>query len=257
MTGFSIDTVWEEMTAFLRREHALLLPLALATFGLALLLLGIAADAPRPADGAMPQPGLRALWVIPALVLTTLGNIAVSVVVLRPGQTLADSLRLAITRLPAAMGILGLGMLAMFALIIVLTIVALGVGMGTVGKGMDALVAIIVVPAIWVSVRMLVLWPAVADSGRGPIPSIKLAFAMTRGQALKSLGVTVIFALVYVTLVSIAQLVLASLFGLIGLAVGQAALMKLIVSIAVAFIGAVLMMGWTVYLALAYRKLKA
>ena len=197
------------------------------------------------------------MWVIPALVLTTLGNVAVSLVVLRPGAKLADSLRLAITRLPAALGILGLGMLAMFALIIVLTIIELSMGMATAGKGMDALIAIIIVPAIWVSVRMLVLWPAVADTARGPIPSIKLAFAMTRGQALKSLGVTVIFALVYITLVSIAQLVLTSLFGLIGIATGQAELMKLIVSIAVAFIGAVLMMGWTVYLAIAYRKLKA
>ncbi|RVT89685.1 hypothetical protein [Sphingomonas crocodyli] len=256
MAGFSIDTVWEEMTAFLRREHALLLPLALATFGLALLLLGFAADGPRPADGSIPQPGLRALWVIPALMLTTLGNIAVSLVVLRPGAQLAASLRLAVTRLPAALGILGLGMVAMFALIIVVTIVALSAGMATGGRGMDALIAIIIVPAVWVSIRMLVLWPAVADSGRGPIPSIKLAFTMTRGQALKSLAVTIIFALVYVTLVSIAQLVLTSLFGLIGLALGQADLLKLIVNIAVAFIGAVLMMGWTVYLAIAYRKLK-
>jgi hypothetical protein len=256
MTTFSIDAIWEDMVAFLRRETALLLPLSMATFGIAALLLTLAVDPQPRTEAAMPQPGLRTLWALPGFLLIIFGNVSISMVVLRPGATVGESLRLALTRMPSALGIIGLGVVAIFLAAMIATIIALSTGMGVGGSGMSLIFALLFTPGLWLTVRLLVMWPALADMGRGPIASLRASFALTRGHALKALAITVIFYMVYLTLTSIAQLVLSSLFQLIAIATGNAELLRLIASIIVAFIGSVLMMGWTVYLAVAYQRLR-
>jgi len=101
------------------------------------------------------------------------------------------------------------------------------------------------------------MWQVVADRERGPIDALRTSFGLTRGHALKALAVSLIFGAVYVLLISIAQLALTPVIRLIGLALGQIALLQLIGQLVIAFIGAVLMMGWTVYLAFVYRRLTA
>lgn len=260
MSSFSVDAVWEETIVFLRRESGLVLPVAMATFGLSTLILGLATD-----SGASNAPGslfsgLRGALMIPALLLSVTGNMAVSLMVLRSRLSVGEALRIAVGRVPVAI-IVGLIMgAAIFASLVValviVSLIALVVPADNATRVNEA-VLLCCIPMLWCSARLFVMWPALADGAVGPIAALKRSFQLTRGNALRALGVTFMFGLAYMTLVSISQLALVPVASLIAIATGQGELLKLLAELIVAFIGAMLMMVWTVYLAFAYARLTA
>ncbi len=260
MSSFSIDAVWEETIAFLRRESALTLPLALATFGVGTVILGLAAE---PVGVPAPQMASlvgRLIWFLPALLLTLVGNMAISLVVLRPQASVGESLSTALHRVPVAIAIMLLLMVAALGVLIAATVVVLilaAIWPLDMAARLSLTIYVALIPTAWLTIRLLVMWPAVADAGLGPVKALRTSFQLTRGHALKALIVSLTFGAVYVLLVSIAQLALTPVVRLIALAIDQADLIQLIAQLIIAFIGSVLMMGWTVYLAFVYRRLAA
>ncbi|MDB5686247.1 MAG: hypothetical protein JWR77_836 [Rhizorhabdus sp.] len=260
MSSFSIDAVWEDAIAFLRRESALILPIALATFGLGTVVLGLGVE---PASATPVDMGLmaaRLLWFIPALLLTLIGNMAISVVVLRPRASVGESLRVALGRTPVAIAIMLLLMVAAMGVLVAATFVVTLLGLVwpmNMPARLSFTIYAALIPTAWLTIRLLVMWPTVADSDTGPVDSLRKSFRLTRGHALKALTVSLTFGAVYILLVSIAQLALTPVIRLLGLAIGQLDLLQLIGQLVIAFIGSVLMMGWTVYLAFLYRRLTA
>lgn len=260
MSSFSIDAVWEETIVFLRRESGLALPMALATFGLGMVILGFATDGSSEADPKTLFSGLHAAFLIPALLLTVIGNLAISLIALRPGLSVGEALRIAIARVPVAIfvGVIMSG--ALFGIFVVAVVIVTLIGLVVPSNSATRLgeaVALSGIPIIWCSARLLVMWPTLADSSAGPIDVLKRSFRLTRGNGLRALAVTFMFGLAYMTLISISQLALVPVAQLIAIATGQGELLKVLAELIVAFIGSVLMMGWTVYLAFAYLRLSA
>jgi hypothetical protein len=260
MSSFSIDAVWDDMIVFLRRESGIVLPLALATFGVAMIMMGFSTRPIEAMSAGTTNPGLQILWTIPATLLTVLGNMAISLLVLRVGSTVGESLRTALTRLPVAIGIGVLVGLAacILGVVAVVFVTLLGTALPADPAMKQNLAMLLIIgPAAWAGVRLLLMWQLVADGAGGPIASLRRSFALTKGHALRSLLVIMIFGAVYISLITIAQLALTPVVRLLGIATGQAEMMKLIVELITALIGSILMMGWTVYLAFAYRRISA
>lgn len=257
MARLSISDVWDDTRAFVAREHALLLPVALASFGAASLILALAVPAPPPGQ-AMAEPGAWALWLIPALLLVLVGNLAICVLALRGGVSVGEALAIAIRRLPAAAGaMLLLGLLVGAAALATLLFCTLL--LGAMGQSWDAIAALstlpMLAPALWLTARMMPAVPMLVAEPVGAVAALRRAFAMTRGHGLKLVAVTLIYGAFYLLVTSLVQVVGGSLLLLLGRALGAPAAGALAAAVLVAAAGTVLAGGWSAFGAYVYRRL--
>ena len=81
MAKLSISTAWAETVAFVQRESRLLFPLAFMLISLPFALLGIVV--PQPEPGQMPEVGPWLVLVLVALLVSMIGNVAISYLALR------------------------------------------------------------------------------------------------------------------------------------------------------------------------------
>ena len=110
MATLSIGKAWEETAAFVAREAALLLPVALLFVALPIVLL----QEMTPPElvqwsasmkGTMPAvPGSYWFSLLLAVVLIWFGSLTLFALALRPGISVAEALRLALHRLPVLIG---------------------------------------------------------------------------------------------------------------------------------------------------------
>lgn len=258
MPMLSMSDIWDETKAFLAREKALVLPLGLATFGIALLLLGLAA--PQGARGAQVPAGLWMLWLIPGFLLVTIGYLATSAIVLLPNISVREALQRAFARLPAAVMLTGLLVAAMVLLLTVAAMIVgvLGAMLGwTMERAAVASLAIALIPIFWASIRLVVLWPLLVARGPRPLDAIGQSFELTAGHAARIGGVLVLAALAYMFGTGVAQLAGGTVFLLIARMLGSPQLGDLLTAILVAGVGGLLATMWSVFVALLYRRLSS
>ena len=256
MARLSMSDIWDETRAFLAREKALILPLGFATFGLALLLLAMAAPAEA---SAQTRPGIWMLWFVPGFMLITTGYLAVSAIALTPNISVGESLGVAMKRLPSA---IALTCLMMGAMLLVLTISVMLIGVVGAATGMTleraavASVVVALVPIFWLSIRLLLVWPLLVVRGGGPADAMRRSFALTAGNALPIAGMLLLFGMTYLLTTGVAQIAGGSVFLLIGRAIGLPGLGHGIAAVLVAGVGGLLATVWTLFLALLYRRLE-
>lgn len=259
MTAFSLGTVWEETIAFLRRERALLVPVALALFGPAQLLLRFAMDGADPtamAGKANPQT----LLALPAFLFALFGYLVISLLVLVPGLSVGEALSRAVRAFPRAIaaGAVVFGAWAGVALAVVIT-ATLGIMLfrsGTPsGSITNILSFLLIIPVLVVVVRMLLFAPVLAVEESGPIVALRRIWALGRDNALRFTGVWMLFLFLGILVTMVDTLVLGSVFGLLALGIGDAELIGIIQALVTAGLQAMLSLGMTVYLALIYRRL--
>lgn len=255
MARLSMSDIWDETTAFLRREKGLLFPLGFATFGMALLLIGIAAP-----EGGQPSPGPWMIWMLPGFLLVTTGYLAISAVVLLPNISVREALGVATSRLPAAvlLTIILVGAMLLLLVIATMTVGVIGAGLGwAMERAAIASVIIALIPLFWAAIRLVVLWPAMVDRSPGPMDSITRSLALTAGHARRIGGMLLLAGLTYLLLTGVAQLIGGTLFILIGRAIGLPELGDTLNAILVAAVGASLATIWSVFIAFLYRRLSA
>ncbi|ATE64304.1 hypothetical protein [Rhizorhabdus dicambivorans] len=258
MGSFSLGTVWEETASLLRRERALLIPVALALFGPAQVMieLGMPRDMPgNPAEQAMQG---KALLVLPAMLLVFLGNLAITRLALVPGISVAEALSDGLRRLPRTLGAMLLLGVALAAIAILIAIAAtLGIlvfGGDPRSPAVSAqLVTLIMIPAFVLLVRMMLLVPAVAMEEGGVIDALRRGWALGRGNALRLTGMLLIVLILTAIVQLIETFVVGSMIQLLALATGDGELAKLLHMVINAAIDSLLSLGFTVYVALVYR----
>lgn len=260
MTEFSLGIIWEETIAFLRREGSLLIPVALATFGIAQLLLELAMVG-NPAAGPVTQAfSPRSLLMIPAALLLLIGNLAVSRIVLVPGRSIGESLSDTLRNAPRALLVILL-IFAMMAGIALLTVIAATLGAMTFRVDPKAItpniVLLLMVPMFIIGIRMLMLVPILAVEQQGPLEALRRAWALSRRHFLRFLGVFATVMMLTVVLALVQMFALGSLFRLLALAVGDGQLVLILQAVVNAGLEAMLSLGVTVYIALIYRKIAA
>jgi hypothetical protein len=256
MAAFSLSTVWEETIAFLRREAGLLVPVALALFGSAqiLVMLAMGSGMGKP-ETASPQ----SLLIFPGLLLMLLGNLAVTRLALIPGTSVGEALSGAIRRLPIALAACLLIALALSAIV---TVILVAATFGAMSSGTDIksagmtnqLTLLAVIPMIILFVRLMMLMPVLAMEREGVVAAIRRTWHLGRGNAMRFLGVFLLSLALNLGVAIIEMIVLGAVAGLLRLLVGGeiATVLQLLVT---GTLGALLMLGLTVYVAMIYRKL--
>jgi hypothetical protein len=255
MARLSMSDIWDETTAFLRREKGLVLPLGFATFGIALLLIGLAA----PGDAAGPaRPGPWMIWMLPGFLLVTIGYLAISAVVLLPNISVREALGVAMARLLSAvlLSFMLIGAMMLLLLIATMIVGVIGAGLGwTMERAAIASLVIALVPLFWVAIRLVALWPLLVDRGAGPMETVGRSFALTAGHAGRIAGLLLMAGAIYLLATGVAQFVGGSVFILLGRAIGNPGIGHTLSAILVAAVGALLATIWSVFVALLYRRL--
>lgn len=259
MSGrISLGTAWEQTRSFMRREGSLILPVAFATFGIALVLLSFAM--PDPTAAGEIETGPWALAIIPLTFLGILGQLAISYLVLRPGSSVRDALATGVKRLPQALGVIVVMVLALLVSTFVLGLV-LGLIVTASGASAGALTAIVAFllfgALLWIGARLLMIWPMLADRRDGPVATLKSSYAISRGLVLRFITLMLMFLLIYMLVTAAVQLGLGSVLILVGRMIGSEAAATFLVAIVVALLGAVIQAFWAVLLANIYRQLTA
>lgn len=256
MGRLSLGAAAEQTRNFMRREGPLVLPIAFATFGLALILIGLATPEARP--GEEVKPGLWSLAIFPLMFLALTGQLAISYLALRPGVSVREALGAAMLRLPTALAIvlLLIAALAILGLLLsfVLAIIAVAVGAGVNGAAV-AVATLAMIFMLILGARLLMIWPMMADQRGGAVVTVKQALALSKGHALKFIAMTFAFGLVYLALTGAVQLGLGSLLLILGKLAGLESAAKFLTVIVVALLGAILQAYWAVLLSFIYRQL--
>lgn len=263
MARLSIGKAWEETVAFVKREGQLLFPVAFLFLALPLVVLQqmmppelmaeLERAQPGPGGQAVPQfPASLWLGVVLTMIITLIGALTLYALSLRPGISVGEAMRLGVRRLPVLIAsglLLALGVFAI-ALLLAVLLVLLGFMVGT--AALSALTSGLMFGAIlFVGVRMLLLQAVAIDRPVGPVQIVRQSWALTRGQFWRLLG----FLIVLILLVSVVQLAVQSIFGVIGGLLGGADLARFAGSIALAAISAVIQVYFMVMTARIYRQL--
>lgn len=259
MTAFSLGTVWEETIAFLRRERALLIPVALAIFGPAQLLLRFAmvgTDPTAMSGRANPQT----LLAFPALLFALFGYLVISLLVLVPGISVGEALSRAVRAFPRT---LGTGMLVMagwlgiaLAVVIAATLGIMMFRSGAQAAGLtNVLTFLVIVPMLVIVVRMLLFAPVLAMEQRSPVDALRRVWVLGRDNGFRFAGVWILFLFLGILVTTVDTLVFGSVFRLLALGIGDAELVGVIQALVTAGLQAMLSLGMTVYIALIYRRL--
>ncbi|GGE78923.1 hypothetical protein [Sphingomonas prati] len=257
---FALADIADQTRAFVKREAGLLMPLAFATTGLGTLLWDLAVPT-TPVSQRM-QPGTWMLVLIPVTLLFLVGNVATAALVIRAGTSVREALRAGFDRLGNALLVLLMFMGVALGLTVIMSIVAMAIGtlVGAAPQQAANLgLFLLMPPLLYVAVRLLTLWPALAARAAGPAPvqTVKAAFASTRGLFGRLAAVTVLYALAYLAIMSAIQFGLGSVLVLIGRATGQVAPMAVVLSVITAMAGAAVQAVWGVFAAFLYRATAA
>jgi len=254
MAGLSLTAVWDDTLAFIRRESALLLPLAFATFGLG--TLAFAFIVPDHPPGTRVEPGPWLIWGLPALLLMMIGNIAVSRIALRSGVSVADVLRDAIRLMPRAIGI-GLLMAAgITATLLVVGVIAMLLKFDQ--RSSTILLATAMVPIFaWIGIRLAVLWPTLADRELSVVDTLKQTLALTRGNALRIAGLIFINFALYIFLSAVIELAGGSVLIILARLIQAPDLAPVLVAILMAAFSSIYAAFWSIFLARLYVQLSA
>ncbi len=226
MATLSVSAAWNETAAFVARERRLLFPLAFMLTALPAALLDLVMP-PPPAPGQLPQAGLWLAAVPLTFIAAMIGNIALSVLSLRPGLSVAEALGRGLRRFPILLAVVLLLMIAGALLLFVAAMVAVLVtpgaldaaksGVPTPATGTAALLMLaIVLPALlYVGARLTVLTPLAANEDSGPLAMIGRSWRLTAGYVWRLIGFLVLAGLLVGVLSTAVQSVAGLLSALI------------------------------------------
>jgi hypothetical protein len=255
----SMSAIWDESSAMIRRESHLMVPVALATVGIGGIISGLT----QPETPAAGFGAIGLLGFIIGIVFQIIGNLAIIALTLMPGISVAESLRLAMSRLPKMIGISFLFLVMLFVMMIPAGFIVSMSG-ATLSADMAArdlppitflLVLLIGAVLIFFSARLLTLSATVVDRNPPIIEAIKSSFRATEGMASKIIGVALLYFVVTVVITSAVAAISGILFGMIGKALAAPLLGKGLTVLVTALVSAALSIIASVFAALLYRKL--
>ncbi|MGN6375391.1 MAG: hypothetical protein ACTHMG_07530 [Sphingomonas sp.] len=220
-----MSAVWDRTTAFANGAMASILPIALLLFFAPIAVqLAIAPWV----EGQLPAVRLIVMILFWAIAL--LGTLAVAVLALNATTRASEAVRAAAARLLPAIGVfILLGIIAgVLALPMGIAFDLSGVDVAALDggepnlSGMSTGVALFlliyaiayVVVVIWATARLLVVEPVILAERRGA-GAITRSFAMTRGLALRIVGVLLLYAIVSTVAVLAARTVFGAIFALV------------------------------------------
>ena len=253
----SMNQIWDDSIAFIRRESALLVPLALATIYVADVVAGLAQTLAKPND---PNP-LIAIAIIAAALWSIIGQLSIVSLVLKPGQSVGEAL---------SHGLARLGKVILIALLVglVVSVALLPVAVAAVASGADPakpetlqnlpgwislLVLVVLGGIIWLGVRLALMNALIVDRNPGVIDAVKSGFALTQGITARLLLVALLYGVVLLVVSSAVRFVAGSVFELLGKAVESPFSGAVMTALVSGVVGTAMSLIATVFLATLYK----
>ena len=252
----SMSSIWEDSVALIRREQHLLLPLALATSGLGSALFAVGGD---PVFGVSTLPA-AAIGLI-GILLSVVGDLSMIALVLRPGSSVGDALRLAGARLPKMLGVVfllsGVGVLLLMPAGIYLarTGVAVGPDMANLPPLASLLLLIGMSAMLYCGARLALLNALLVDRNPPALAAIRESFAATTPIKARIVGVVILFMIVSLLIGYSVAVVVGVMFGLLGKMIGVPLLGPVLAALASGAVSAGLSIVSSVFLATLYRRM--
>ena len=217
----SMGTVWDRTAEFLSDNLGMILPIALATIFVPAAISGNLTELQQGAS-----PGLAFGLGLASLVLAVItfwGQLAITALALDPALG-KGAARVATRRLPAALLVTILLLLAMLVLMIPLAIIlavsgadmsgtatgAVPAGPPVAGLWVGLYVLLLLPVLLWLAARLAVVLPAIV-ADRLMLGAISRSWRLTRGAALKIVGVLLLYGIV----ATVAYLAATTAFGAI------------------------------------------
>lgn len=263
--GVNMGAVWDRATEFLGDNLPMILPIALV-----LIFVPLTVQGHLNVALAATAPGAQLPVHLAGIVLTlisSIGQLAIMALAIDPDRTSARAIAMAGARLPAlALVIVVLVILAIVVTAPVILILLWGgvdmAALATMGSGPPPAVSpgvalsiaaygvFLLVLALWAVARLAVVYPVLLEE-RLAIGAIGRSLALTKGKALKIIGVLLLLGLVGYVAVLAARTVFGSIFVLL---VGPSGPLTLTLVLTEALV-ALVAMGFTVLSAAFTAKL--
>ncbi len=252
--AISMPTLWTETRSFIRRESHLLLPLAVATFGLgqavSILVFGMASLAGW-------SNGLIAA-MIGAILWTQVGYLATTALALKPGLSVGEALSRGLSRLPALVIITIVVMLLIAVITIPFSIAAQmnGIDLTRPSPETTMLVALpIAIIALFWFAKFYLLFAVLVDRSESVMATALRAFAMSRGRSFLLLTIALFFLLLFQLVQFLGALLASAIFGSIFTAMGAPFGGTVIVALTAGIAASFPMVVSSVFSALLYRRI--
>lgn len=196
MANLSITTAWNETVEFVNRESRLIFPIAFMLAAFPSAVMDILMPAP-PVPGQLPEPGAWALLFPLVLVLSVIGNIAISYLALRPNTSVGEAIGRGARRLLAWCGaflMLAIAALILFIVLAVIVVLVVPGAMSEAAAGQQGsamltatlLIAVLLLPlALYFGARLMLLTPIAAVEEGGPFAIIRRSWSLTAGEIWK------------------------------------------------------------------------
>lgn len=251
MVNLSISSVWNETASFVKREAGLLFPIALALIALPAAFFQMIV--PQATPGTPPEPGLWMFLLLPVMLLSALGSLAISVLALRSGTSVREAFGVAVARLIPLVLALILVVAGLFVLLVVGVVIIQAAG------GNPAVLLIVTVIgsaiALYAWARLMLLTPVAADESGNPITILRRSWALTGDHVWKLLG----FLLLAVIAMLVVTLAFGAILGILILLVAGSpepgSLSSFLVLLLGAVVNAIIMTYFTVMIARIYAQL--
>ena len=254
----SMTQTWDRAFAFLRREAALLVPLALATIYLGDVVTGLATEF---ATGQSPS-GLATVAIVAISLWSIVGQLAVVALVLEPGRSVGEALMHGGRRLgKVILCALPPGLIfacAAVALASVATAYGFDVRKPETAQALPGWVALLSLAGVgvfvWLAIRLALMNALIVDRNPSVIAALTQAFAITRGIGARLFLIAAIYGVVVIVVGSAVQFVAGSLFALVGAATGSPFAGTVLTALVAGLVTAALSLTATVFLATLYKE---
>lgn len=256
----SMNQIWDDSIAFIRREFALLLPLALATLYVGDVVANLATGFSTPAT---PNP-FATIAILAATIWSIVGQLSIVSLVLKPGQSVGEAL---------AHGGARLGKVILVALLlgIVVALALSPIGAVAIAYGanpeapesfqklpgwLGLLVLVTLAALVWLGIRLALMNALIVDRNPSVLDTIKGGFALTKGITARLFLIVLLYGLMVLVLGSAVKFVAGSLFALIGAGLGSPFAGAVMAALVGGIVNAGLSLVATVFLAMLYSRLQ-
>jgi hypothetical protein len=256
-----MNQVWEDAIAFIKRESALLIPLALAT-----LLVGDVIGALVRPEGSGGQSSLLANFaILAAAIWSIVGQLSITALVLKPGSSVGEAIAAGIRRLGKVLAvalILGVA-LALAMLPVIAPLVSAGFdpavpeSVRNVPTWAAVYTGFLAIVTAWFAARLTLVNPLLVDRNPGLVETIRTGFGLTRGIVAQIIVVLIIYIVVLVIMLNAVRFVAGSLFALLAGAVGSPFLGRVLTALMSGIVATALSMVAAVFVAMLYRRVSA
>ncbi|WP_277968636.1 hypothetical protein [Sphingomonas echinoides] len=269
----TMSTVWDRTTEFLGDNLASLTPIALFGIFLPLALIGNL----MPLMGAVGLAGSSVVGIVVVILslASNWGAVAVTALALDPAAGRASAVRTANRRF---LPILGVNVIALVGLFLVFLPAMVGFAMSGIPTdqmtgdmtgpqpSLETINAPIVLFAslytlallpvlLWIVARLSVIIPILVDERRG-LGAFAQAFRLTRGSALKIMGVMLLYLIVSQVAGLAARMVAGAVFGIVLGGLGPMSLSGILTASVVAIVSTIFLVLAVAFLAKLYLALR-